>query len=140
MLDSLWSREFFKLQLIYLYALWKMNWLVPILLTLQSIYGLSPNGTIEIKIGVHFPNFAETSVYAAFSRAAQLNNISTLIHPDAKLVLLNISRPIQPKSAVRAAFELVDSNIIAMIGTGSSGPTMLLSRIIQYSNIALWYH
>ena len=101
---------------------------------------LSIDGIYEIKIGVHFNQQPSGNlIYSAFARAAQLNNISDLIHPQAKLSLTFLNSADSQLATVKAGFLFIESKMLAVFGAGVSALSGIMSKVLLNANIPQWY-
>ena len=102
------------------------------------VTALSPNGAIQIKIGMEMPYALPPAsaatvidrINAVFLRIDQLNNQnSSLIAPNVQLVgVWNNPGTSKPKS-ISGAFSLVNQPVAALIGSAQSGYTTLSAYI-----------
>ena len=120
-------------------------WLFHLYILLALTNALSPNGTFLINIGVFYNiSTAGNLIHAAYSRVNQLNNVSDLIHPNAKLQLnLNISygivngfnQTILVGDALKNGFNFVDNKFLAVFGAGTTEQSTIMSKAIQSAKI-----
>ena len=99
---------------------------------------LSPNGTRELKIGVHFGVSAADLLLGAYTRVEQLNRIPQLIDPDVKLKLYFIQNNGTPYDMVKAALNFEEAGMNAVVAAGLSARTIIVSKSLQNANIPQW--
>ena len=109
---------------------------------LSSVAALSPNGAVQIKVGLDFPFVNGSSVASlidqintVFLRLDQLNNQNaSLIAPNVQLVGIWSNPKLEVSAAISGAFALINQNITALVGSGYSSYTTLSAYI---SNVGL---
>ena len=100
-----------------------------------STLQLSRTGIYEIKVGLNYGDYAGNQMHSIFTRIQQFNNITDLIHPEAKITIVYERSGGSKLGTVKAGFSFNEKKTIAVFGTGSSELTELLSKTLWYRNI-----
>lgn len=111
-----------------------------ILIFKSCVLALTLNGTIRIKIGLLYgtsdmDNSRIDRINAVFLRVQQLNQISSLIHPNATIDLVFRDHLLSRSKTIQQSLELRDEGVIGVIGAGLSRLSILMSFILQQYQI-----
>ena len=118
-----------------------MNFIITLALLIAQSLQLSPTGYIEIKLGIFLPITNLDLIHAAYVRVAQFNNISNLIHPQARLsITYSNATTTRQKPGINAQFGFVRQNMAAVLGAGISSRSAVLSKVLQNGKIPQWYN
>ncbi|KAJ3272075.1 hypothetical protein HDV01_005940 [Terramyces sp. JEL0728] len=118
----------------------KLIYLLTVLLGICKC--LSPNGTIQIKVGIlmfylNGVNDLSDEIEGVFVRIDQLNQNSSLIHPNAKIVPTLLNNHGSKAEMIPQALDMVLNGELFIFGSGYSSMSIVSSLILQNYKIPM---